>query len=95
MDQAKIGKFIGELRKEKKLKQAELAEKLGVTSKTVSRWETGKYMPDLSLFTDISQILGVTINELLQGERLKKKKWQDKTTMTRKNVKIAVFVQTK
>ena len=57
MDQAKIGKFIGELRKEKKLKQAELAEKLGVTSKTVSRWETGKYMPDLSLFTDISQIL--------------------------------------
>lgn len=41
MDQAKIGKFIGELRKEKKLKQAELAEKLGVTSKTVSRWETG------------------------------------------------------
>ena len=62
MDQAKIGKFIGELRKEKKLKQAELAEKLGVTSKTVSRWETGKYMPDLSLFTDISQILGVTPN---------------------------------
>lgn len=78
MDQAKIGKFIGELRKEKKLKQAELAEKLGVTSKTVSRWETGKYMPDLSLFTDISQILGVTINELLQGERLIKKKKQFK-----------------
>lgn len=74
MDQAKIGKFIGELRKEKDLKQSELAEKLGVTSKTVSRWETGKYMPDLSLFTDISQILGVTINELLQGERLIKKK---------------------
>lgn len=74
MDQAKIGKFIGELRKEKDLKQAELAEKLGVTSKTVSRWETGKYMPDLSLFTDIAQILGVTINELLQGERLIKKK---------------------
>lgn len=70
MDQAKIGKFIGEIRKEKDLKQAELAEKLGVTSKTVSRWETGKYMPDSSLFTDISQILGVTINELLQGERL-------------------------
>ena len=64
MDQAKIGKFIGKIRKEKDLKQAELAEKLGVTR------ETGKYMPDLSLFTDISQILGVTINELLQGERL-------------------------
>ena len=74
MDQAKIGKFIGELRKEKDLKQSELAEKLGVTSKTVSRWETGKYMPDLSLFTDIAQILGVTINELLQGESVIKKK---------------------
>ena len=77
MNQEKIGKFIGEIRKEKNLKQSELAEKLGVTSKTVSRWETGKYMPDLSLFTDISNILGVTINELLQGERLIKRKNRD------------------
>ena len=77
MNQEKIGKFIGEVRKEKGLKQAELAEMLGVTSKTVSRWETGKYMPDLSLFTDISNILGVTINEILQGERLIKKKNSD------------------
>ena len=77
MNQEKIGKFIGEVRKEKGLKQAELAEMLGVTSKTVSRWETGKYMPDLSLFTDISNILGITINELLQGERLIKKKNSD------------------
>lgn len=77
MDQNKIGKFIGEIRKEKNMKQVELAEKLGVTSKTISRWETGKYMPDLSLFTDISKILGVTINEILQGERLIKKKNSD------------------
>lgn len=77
MNQEKIGKFIGEIRKEKNLKQSELAEKLGVTSKTVSRWETGKYMPDLSLFTDISNILGVTLNELLQGERLIKRKNSD------------------
>ena len=59
------------------MKQSELAEKIGVTSKTVSRWETGKYMPDLSLFTEISKILGVTINELLNGERLVKKKNSD------------------
>lgn len=46
MNQSKIGKFIGEIRKEKNMKQSELAERLGVTNKTVSRWETGKYMPD-------------------------------------------------
>ena len=74
MNQEKIGKFIGEVRKEKGLKQSQLAEMLGVTSKTISRWETGKYMPDLSLFTDISKILNVTINEILQGERLIKKR---------------------
>ncbi len=74
MNQEKIGKFIAELRKEKNMTQEELAEMLGVTSKTISRWETGKYMPDLSLFTDISKILNVTINEILQGERLIKKK---------------------
>ena len=74
MNQEKIGKFIAELRKEKNMTQEELAEMLGVTSKTISRWETGKYMPDLSLFTDISKILNVTINEILQGERLIKKR---------------------
>lgn len=74
MNQSKIGKFIGEIRKEKNMKQSELAERLGVTNKTVSRWETGKYMPDLSLFAEISKILDVTINELLQGERLIKQK---------------------
>ncbi len=77
MNQFKIGKFIGEIRKEKNMKQSELAEKIGVTNKTVSRWETGKYMPDLSLFTEISKVLGVTINELLYGERLIKKKNSD------------------
>lgn len=74
MNLSKIGKFIGEIRKEKNMKQSELAERLGVTNKTVSRWETGKYMPDLSLFAEISKILDVTINELLQGERLIKQK---------------------
>lgn len=77
MDQGKIGKFIGEIRKEKKMKQQDLANLLGVTSKTISRWETGKYMPDLALFTSISEILGITVNELIQGERLIGKKNAD------------------
>lgn len=77
MNQEKIGKFIGEIRKEKNMKQSDLAELLGVTSKTVSRWETGMYMPDLSLFVDISEILGVTLNELMQGERIIGKKNKD------------------
>ena len=79
MDQAKIGKFIGELRKEKDLKQYELAEKLGVTSKTVSRWETGKYMPDLSLLKPLSEELGITLNELLSGEKIKEEKIVENT----------------
>lgn len=74
MNQEKIGKFIGEVRKEKNMKQSDLAELLGTTSKTVSRWETGKYMPDLSLFVEISEILGVTLNELMLGERIIGKK---------------------
>lgn len=74
MDQGKIGKFIGELRREKKIKQSDLADLLGVTSKTVSRWETGKYMPDLSLFTSISDIFNISLNELISGERITGKK---------------------
>ena len=77
MDQGKIGKFIGEIRKEKNMKQKELADLLGVTSKTISRWETGKYMPDLSLFTSISEVLGISLNELIQGERILEKKNAD------------------
>lgn len=77
MDQNKIGKFIGKIRREKNMKQKELAEILNVTSKTISRWETGKYMPDLSLFTAISEALEITVNELLQGERIIEKKNKD------------------
>lgn len=77
MNQSKIGEFIGQVRKDKNMKQKDLAEILNVTSKTVSRWETGKYMPDLSLFTAISDALDITINELLQGERITGKKNKD------------------
>ena len=70
MNQQKVGKFIASVRKELNLTQAQLGEKLGVTGKTVSKWETGIYMPDLSLLKRLSEILGVSIYELLDGERI-------------------------
>lgn len=78
MNQEKIGKFIAKCRKTKKLTQNELAEKLGVTDRSVSNWENGKNMPDLSLFKPLCEILGITINELLSGEELSKEKYQEK-----------------
>lgn len=78
MNQEKIGKFIAECRKQKKLTQSELGEKLGVTEKSVSNWENGRNMPDLSLFKPLCEILGITINELLSGEKLAKEKYQEK-----------------
>ena len=68
MDTLKIGKFIAKKRKEKNMTQEELARILGVTNKTVSRWENGNYMPDLSLLKLLSEALGVSLNELLSGE---------------------------
>lgn len=70
MDQIKVGKFIAALRKEKGLTQEALGKRLGVTNKTVSRWETGSYMPDIELLVPLGEILGVSVNELLAGERL-------------------------
>ena len=72
MDQEKIGKFIASLRKEQKLTQEQLAEKLGVTSKSVSRWENGKNMPDYSILKELCNILDIDINEFLSGERIEK-----------------------
>lgn len=69
MNQEKIGKFITACRKEKKLTQNELAEKLGITDKAISKWENGRCMPDVSLLKELCSILDVTINELLSGER--------------------------
>ena len=78
MDQEKIGKFIAKLRKEKNVTQNELAESLGITDRAVSKWENGRGMPDLSLLTPLCEKLGVSINELLSGERLDKKDYQEK-----------------
>lgn len=70
MDQYKIGRFIAERRKDKKMTQEELGEKVGVTNKTISRWETGRYMPDLDTMPVLCNELGITVNELLSGEKL-------------------------
>ena len=70
MDQEKIGRFICTMRKQQGMTQEQLGERLGVTNKTVSRWETGKYMPDLDKLQELSAILGISINELLAGERM-------------------------
>ena len=73
MNQVKIGKFIADKRKEKKLTQQQLAEKLGVSDRAISNWENGKNMPDISLFPIISKELDVTVNDLMSGEKVDKK----------------------
>ncbi len=78
MNQIKIGKFIQEKRKEQKMTQSELAEKLGVTDRSVSKWENGKNMPDISLFNILCNELNITINDLLSGEKVDKNEYQEK-----------------
>ena len=73
MDQIKIGKFIKEKRKEKKITQSELAEKLNVTDRAVSKWETGICMPDSGIIPELCKILGITINDLFRGNHVDKK----------------------
>ena len=70
MDQIKIGKFIAECRKKKNLTQAQLAEKLNITDRAISKWETGKAMPDSDIMLDLCDILGIKVNELLCGEMI-------------------------
>lgn len=72
MNQEKIGKYIAKCRKEKKLTQEQLAEKLGVTNKSISRWENGKTMPDVSMFEPLCKELNISINDLLSGEKINK-----------------------
>ncbi|MBR3104743.1 MAG: helix-turn-helix domain-containing protein [Lachnospiraceae bacterium] len=69
MDQKKTGDFLKELRKEQNLTQEQAAEKLGVSSRTISRWETGTYMPDISMLVDIAEMYDVDVREIIDGER--------------------------
>ncbi len=70
MDQVKFGAFIAACRKEQQLTQAQLAEKLNITDRAVSKWENGKSMPDSSIMLELCEILGINVNELLSGERM-------------------------
>ena len=69
MDQIKVGSFLKDLRKEKGITQEQLAEELGVSGRTISRWETGKNMPDISLLVEIAEFFDVSIPEIIKGER--------------------------
>ena len=70
MDLVQIGKFIAELRKEQKLTQEQLGEKIGVTNKTISRWENGNYLPPADILLAMSRLFDVSVNEILSGKRL-------------------------
>ena len=87
MNMQKIGSCLGQLRKEQGLTQEQLGEKLGVTNKTVSRWETGAYLPPVEMLQMLSQMYGITINEILSGDRLGEKEYKDRAE---ENIKTAL-----
>ncbi len=78
MDTIKIGQFIKSLRKENSLTQREVAERLNVSEKTISKWETGNGMPEVSLMLPLCKLFGISINELLSGARLDEKQYVEK-----------------
>ncbi|MBQ2744451.1 MAG: helix-turn-helix transcriptional regulator [Lachnospiraceae bacterium] len=70
MDTKQIGRFLKELRKSENMTQEELGDRVGVTNKTISKWENGNYMPPIDVLMLLSEIYGVSINEILNGRRL-------------------------
>ncbi len=82
MNQIKTGAFIAAMRKEKNLTQRELADRLYISDKTVSKWETGKGLPEVSLMLPLCGILGITVNELLTGEKLIDSEYKEKAEET-------------
>lgn len=100
MDQVKIGKFIKSLRKEKGYTQEQLANKLLVSPKTISKWECGNGNPEVSLMMSLCEELGITVNELLSGYRLKENEYKGKaeenlvmTLIEKKNNKQLFIIQ--
>ena len=79
MDQVKIGKFIQECRKKVGLTQMQLAERLGITDRAVSKWETGRALPDSSIMMELCKILRITVNDLLTGEVVTLDNYNEKT----------------
>lgn len=78
MNQEKIGKFIAKCRKDKNLTQGELADKLNISNKAISKWETRRGMPDASIMLELCAYLGITVNELLSGEKLEEGEYKEK-----------------
>lgn len=78
MDQSKIGQFIAECRKKRQLTQMQLAEKLNVTDRAVSKWENGKAMPDSSIMLELCDILKISVNDLLNGEIVSMENYNEK-----------------
>ena len=78
MDQVKIGKFISECRKKNNLTQMQLAEKLNITDRAISKWENGKAMPDSSIMLELCKELKISVNELLSGEVIKMDNYNEK-----------------
>lgn len=79
MDQIKIGRFIATCRKEQNLTQLQLAEKLSITDRAVSKWENGKTMPDSAIMLELCDVLNITVNDLLNGEKLSVEAYNKKT----------------
>ncbi len=79
MNQEKIGKFIAKIRKEKKMTQQELADKLNVTDRAIGNWENGRRMPDVVFYKPLCEVLNISLNELLSGERIKESELKEKT----------------
>lgn len=78
MDQIKTGKFIAQMRKEQGLTQSQLADKLFISNKNISKWETGKGLPEVSLMLPLCEILGINVNELLTGEKISIAEYKEK-----------------
>ena len=105
MDQVKTGQFIKTCRKEKNLTQHEVAERLNISEKTVSKWETGNGLPEVGLMLPLCELLEISVNELLSGERLDEKKYFEKAEQNimslieekaeaKKKIIIAVIIAT-
>ncbi|MCQ2504681.1 MAG: helix-turn-helix domain-containing protein [Saccharofermentans sp.] len=92
MDMVQMGSFLAELRKGQNLTQAELGDKLGVTNKTISRWETGNYMPPVEMLEELSNMYGLTINELLSGKKLSTEEYKEMAeTNIKETLKASAF----
>ncbi len=88
MDVQKIGAFLAELRKERNLTQDELGMQIGVTNKTISRWENGNYLPPVEMLQILSNKFDVSINEILNGERISNNDYKD---ISEQNLKTALI----